>query len=410
MNKVVLDVQNISKCFQLNESKADNLKEAVVDFFLPEKKKGTSFYALKSISFKLLKGETLGIIGKNGAGKSTLLRILSGITRPDKGHIDFYAKSAAVLDVGAGFHPELTGRDNIFLAAQLYGLSKKQIDGCVQQIIDFSGIEKFIDEPVKNYSAGMYLRLAFAVVTQIGADILIFDEVLGVGDAEFQNKVNDYVKEQNGKKSFIIVSHNLLGISKLCSRILHLEHGEWIAEGAHEVVEQYAESSFMNTSKSIADNNHVLINQEIPGTAVILKSASIKGANTNGTNKIFNSEPIEISAVLQNATGNEDVAFQIHDRYDSPLFATCTLEAATIEKQVNGNTETKITCHIPSWFFNKGIFTLNVFVLTEKQNIQLKKTDVLRFEICLDENNSNSLFKHRYPGSVKPLHRWTIKN
>ena len=136
----------------------------------------------------------------------------------------------------------------------------------------------------------------------------------------------------------------------------------------------------------------------------------MQGVNANGTGKILNSEPIEISAVLQNATGNEDVVFQIHDRFDSPLFATSTLEAATIEQQKNGNAETKITCHIPPWFFNKGIFTLNVFVVTGKQNVQLKKNDVLRFEVCLNEHNNHSPFTRHYPGGVKPLHRWTIKN
>lgn len=407
MSEVVLDVKNVSKCFQINESMADSLKETVVGLFSP--KTTSNFYALKNISFKLHEGETLGIIGKNGAGKSTLLRILSGITRPDEGEIDFYGKAASVLDVGAGFHPELTGRENIFLASQLYSLSKKQIAERVQQIIDFSGIGNFIDEPVKNYSAGMYLRLAFAVITQIDADILIFDEVLGVGDAEFQNKVNEYLKEQEGKKSFIIVSHNLLGVSKLCNRVLQLEHGEWIAEGAQEVVAKYAESSFAATANNGNDVNHVLLNEKIEGTEVLLRSVSVQAANTT-TNKILNSDAIEISAVLVNADGNEDVVFQIHDRFGTPLFATSTLEAKKIETQHTESGETKITCHIPPWFFNRGVFTLNVFVVTEKQNIQLKKNDVLRFEVYLAKTEITSAFTHRYPGALKPLHRWTIKN
>ena len=408
MNEVVLDVKNVSKCFQLNESRADSLKETMVELF--SSRSTSTFYALKNVSFKLYEGETLGIIGKNGAGKSTLLRILSGITRPDEGEIDFYGKAASVLDVGAGFHPELTGRENIFLAAQLYGLSKKQIAERVQQIVDFSGIGNFIEEPVKNYSAGMYLRLAFAVITQIDADILIFDEVLGVGDAEFQNKVNEYLKEQEGRKSFIIVSHNLLGVSKLCNRVLQLEHGEWIAEGAQEVVTKYVESSFAASAHSGNDVNHVLLDEKIPGSDVILKSVSINNGDYSAKAKILNSDAIEISAVLINAGGNEDVVFQIHDRFDSPLFATSTLEAEKIEMQRIESGETKITCHIPPWFFNKGVFTLNVFVVTEKQNIRLKKNDVMRFEVCLAKTELASAFTDRYPGALKPLHRWTIKN
>jgi ABC-type polysaccharide/polyol phosphate transport system ATPase subunit len=240
MNEVVLEVKNISKSFLLRESKADNLKEVITSAFSGKKSAKDNFHALSNLSFNLHKGESLGIIGKNGAGKSTLLKILSGITQPDEGEINFFGRAVSILDIGAGFHPELSGRENVYLSGALYNFSRKEIEAKFDEIVSFSGVEKFIDEPVKNYSSGMYLRLAFAIITCLDADIYLIDEVINVGDANFQMKCKTRIEElMDAGKTMLIASHNLNEISVLCSRIILLEDGVIVETGNSDVIQKY---------------------------------------------------------------------------------------------------------------------------------------------------------------------------
>ena len=191
--------------------------------------KGTSDYvwALQDINFEVERGEVLGIIGKNGAGKSTLLKILSRVTAPTTGNIKFGGRVASLLEVGTGFNGEMTGRENIFLNGAILGMTKKEIAGKMDEIIDFSGCERYIDTPVKRYSSGMYVRLAFAVAAFLEPDILIIDEVLAVGDAEFQKKAIGKMQDisQKGGRTVLFVSHNMAAIRQLCTRGIILENG-----------------------------------------------------------------------------------------------------------------------------------------------------------------------------------------
>ena len=185
------------------------------------------FWALKDINFEVKKGEVLGIIGKNGAGKSTLLKILSRITEPTGGRIEIYGRIASLLEVGTGFNPELSGRENVYLNGTILGMTKKEIDLKFDEIIDFSGVEKFIDTPVKRYSSGMKVRLAFAVAAHLDPEILIIDEVLAVGDAEFQKKCLGKMHDvaENEGRTVLFVSHNMSAVQTLCSRSVVLENG-----------------------------------------------------------------------------------------------------------------------------------------------------------------------------------------
>lgn len=200
------------------------------------------FWALKDINLEIGRGEIIGIIGKNGAGKSTLLKILTGITPPTEGEIKLKGRVASLLEVGTGFHPELTGRENIFLNGAILGMTKKEILKKFDDIVEFSGIEKFLDTPVKRYSSGMYVRLAFSVAAHLEPDILLVDEVLAVGDAEFQKKClgkMDEVTKQAGR-TILFVSHNMDAISRLCKKTILLDQGKIIASGdTNEVVEKY---------------------------------------------------------------------------------------------------------------------------------------------------------------------------
>jgi lipopolysaccharide transport system ATP-binding protein len=211
-------------------------------------------WALQNINFEVKQGEVLGIIGKNGAGKSTLLKILSKVTAPTRGEIKVKGRIASLLEVGTGFHPELTGRENIFLNGAILGMSKSEIRSKFDEIVAFSGVEKYIDTPVKRYSSGMYVRLAFAVAAHLEPEILIVDEVLAVGDAEFQKRCLGKMKDvSNQGRTVLFVSHNIQAIESLCDRVILMENGTKKTElPKHETIKNYIENSLMQTrSKSL---------------------------------------------------------------------------------------------------------------------------------------------------------------
>jgi lipopolysaccharide transport system ATP-binding protein len=207
------------------------------------------FWALKDVSFEVHKGEVIGIIGRNGAGKSTLLKILSQITTPTEGEVDIFGRVGSLLEVGTGFHPELTGRENIFLSGSILGMRKREIEGKFDEIVKFAEIDKFIDTPVKRYSSGMYVRLAFAVAAHLDPEILVIDEVLAVGDAGFQKKCLGKMGEisQEGR-TVLFVSHNMAAVQNLCMKGIVLESGKIIYNGPMEsAISSYLQSNFLQT-------------------------------------------------------------------------------------------------------------------------------------------------------------------
>lgn len=231
MASPIIEVRNLSKVYRLGEIGATSLREEAERKWRrlrgkePKEPEG-DFWALKDVSFDVAPGEVLGIIGKNGAGKSTLLKILSRITEPSSGEIRLRGRVAALLEVGTGFHQELTGRENIYLNGTILGMKKREIDAKLDEIIDFSGIEKHIDTPVKRYSSGMNVRLGFAVAAHLEPEILIVDEVLAVGDAEFQKKCIGKMRDVAGHgRTVIFVSHNMAAVERLCGDVIVLRGG-----------------------------------------------------------------------------------------------------------------------------------------------------------------------------------------
>ncbi|HEY7391306.1 MAG TPA: ABC transporter ATP-binding protein [Bryobacteraceae bacterium] len=197
------------------------------------------FYALKRVSFEVNTGESLAVIGPNGAGKSTLLGLLAGLATPDSGSVEVHGRVAALLELGSGFHPDLTGRENVRLNASLLGLSRNQTKAAFDSIVDFSGIADFIDEPLRTYSSGMMMRLAFAVAVNVDPDILLIDEVLAVGDAAFQAKCFERIREfRRAGRALVCVSHGAAMIRELCDRAIWLDHGELMMEGTVDKVLQ----------------------------------------------------------------------------------------------------------------------------------------------------------------------------
>ncbi|HLP22351.1 MAG TPA: ABC transporter ATP-binding protein [Chitinophagales bacterium] len=409
MNETVLEVKNISKSFRINESRKDSLKETIAGLFSSATAATTQFYALKNISFELKQGEVLGIIGKNGAGKSTLLKILSGIITPDEGEINFYCRSASVLEIGAGFHPELSGRENIYLAAQLYGLSKAETTKKYQSIVDFSGIEKFINEPVKNYSAGMYLRLAFAVVSHIDADILIFDEVLSVGDNEFQLQCQQHIQSltQSGK-AIIIVTHNMRDALQYCSRIMKLDSGNTEDLGEpQEVINKYIKHSVdLSARKTNAVYNFVQWGDK--GAQKNFRVVSSRITKAEGAGGINLNEAFNIVTEVEMLTPDDiGCVYHVLDSTGSPVFTSFSQEDRANRTLRSGTLE--FTCHFPANLFNQGLFKLSLFI-TDRENEIYHLGEAFYFEISLpEENTDDNFFYKKYPGPLRPKLNWKIE-
>lgn len=236
--ELAIKVRDIWKDFRLYQDKNQSIKEV----FLKRKRADfETFWALKGVSFNVKKGITLGLIGDNGSGKSTMLKILAKILRPKKGKVEIDGKISALLELGTGFHPELTGRENVYLNGSILGLSRKEIDSRFDTIVEFSELEQFIDTPVKNYSSGMYVRLGFAVSTNVDPDILLIDEILAVGDESFQRKSLDKLYQLKAeKKTIIVVSHALASVADICDEVIWLEKGKVRKIGeARKVVDAY---------------------------------------------------------------------------------------------------------------------------------------------------------------------------
>jgi lipopolysaccharide transport system ATP-binding protein len=299
MPSFAIDVRSISKKYDLGEG------GGVLNLF---RRTSEKFWALRDVSFEIREHEAVGIVGSNGAGKSTLLKILSRVTAPTLGRARICGRMGTILEVGTGFHPELTGRENIYLSGTILGMRKSEIDRRFDEIVDFAGVEKFIDTPVKRYSSGMYVRLAFAVAAHLDPDILIVDEVLAVGDVAFQRKClakMDSSINQDGR-TIIFVSHNMQAIRSLCSRALLLEQGSLVADGpVSDVLAKYAagqQTSFDVRERSLRDRLN-----RTRGHARIA-AFSISGPGQSGLQKwTFNSgDALELN-----------IAYEIHESIDS---------------------------------------------------------------------------------------------
>ena len=233
----VIYCDNLGKCYHIYSRPIDRLKQTI---YRGRRQFFREFWALKDISFSVRKGETVGIIGSNGAGKSTLLQVICGILRPTVGKMRVHGKVAALLELGAGFNPEFTGRENIYINASVLGMTRSEIDERLEDIVRFADIGQFIDQPVKNYSSGMFVRLAFAIAINVSPDILVIDEALAVGDIRFQHKCVVRIREFCKKGTLLFVSHNISAVKELCSRVIWIESGRIRMDGKpKDVIEKY---------------------------------------------------------------------------------------------------------------------------------------------------------------------------
>jgi lipopolysaccharide transport system ATP-binding protein len=255
-NDISISVSNVFKKYIIGKQKESSLRGSLKGFFNRKSLQGNEFMALNNVSFDIKKGDIVGIIGKNGAGKSTLLKILSQITKPTEGRIEINGRIASLLEVGTGFHPELTGRENIYLNGTILGMTRKEVRSKFDEIVEFSGVEKFIDTAVKHYSSGMYVRLAFAVAAHLEPEILIIDEVLAVGDAEFQKKCLGKMQDvANQGRTVLFVSHNMASVRSLCNKGLLLSKGEILFSGTvQETLDLY--TKYDSNRQTIIDTSN----------------------------------------------------------------------------------------------------------------------------------------------------------
>lgn len=402
---VVLEVKNVSKGFLLSEALRTNLKEVLTGIF-GSRQPDKTFHALQDISFELSKGEVLGIIGKNGAGKSTLLKILSGITLPDKGEINFYGRPVSILDVGAGFHPELSGVENILMVGQLYGINRKAMQAKVEEIVRISGIGKFAYEPVKNYSSGMYVRLAFSLVIGLDADIMIFDEVLGVGDADFQLTVMEHIKRMiERKRSIIIVTHNPRDIVNLCDKVVEIEGGKVKAAGGTEVLQAYLDATV---------DNHVSLKQiyneasfDNPTQGSIIQRVSIA---QNGEAEMYGDTPIDVSLSISNTVGTDlSFALRITDIRGNALLSTGTDIGSNGRLEIKQGEHT-VVCTIPADLFSHGTYLLSVFVLKGGEQLLERHKSILQFSVGRNRNFPNTTLYNGSQTSLVVPFAWGYKN
>ena len=249
MHDVALEVNHLTKSFRVHSEKTNSLKQLIT------RRSGSryeEFTAVKDVTFDVREGEVFGVIGQNGSGKSTLLKCMAGILQPNQGTVTVHKRMSALLELGAGFHPELSGRENVFLNAAILGMGRKEIAGRFDEIVEFSGLENFIDAPVKTYSSGMYVRLAFAVAINVDPRLLIVDEILAVGDVTFQQRcLEKFVDFRNDGRTIVLVTHDLGSVKNMCDRAIWLTHGVVTGEGdPAELVEAYTEMMLGNRNRN----------------------------------------------------------------------------------------------------------------------------------------------------------------
>jgi lipopolysaccharide transport system ATP-binding protein len=357
--------------------------------------KGNSKYvwAIEDINFEAKKGEVLGIVGRNGAGKSTLLKILSKVTAPTKGQIKIKGRIASLLEVGTGFHPELTGRENIFLNGAILGMTKAEIRSKFDEIVAFSGVEKYIDTPVKRYSSGMYVRLAFAVAAHLEPEILIVDEVLAVGDAEFQKKCLGKMKDVSSQgRTVLFVSHNMAAVKSLCNRGILMERGKVIFSGsADETVEHYMRINAQNLKPSV----HFEIPDNAPGNSFVkLKSVAVKPENPFITDEVH----IQISFWNYSESPIVKLAIDLIDLNDDVVFGS------GFDFKTNAENVCVGTCIIPADLLNDGVYALNMYFNSQELRPLWNSVNVINFEVA-DKERNNAYFG-KINGAVRPKLNW----
>nr|WP_315488784.1 ABC transporter ATP-binding protein [uncultured Rhodoferax sp.] len=424
---VVISIEGLSKRYVIDHRRKDrhsSLRDALANGMKSLSHRWTDpsivqhseptteeFWALKDVSFDIRQGDRIGVIGRNGAGKSTLLKILSRITEPTSGKVKIRGRIASLLEVGTGFHPELTGRENIFLNGAILGMGKAEIKGKFDAIVDFAEVEKFLDTPVKRYSSGMYVRLAFSVAAHLEPEILIVDEVLAVGDAQFQKKCLGRM-ETVGKegRTVIFVSHNIGAVRSLCSRAVLLNNGSLVMDDeVNKVVENYT-SSFDSaiTGKVVEAVDEVGLLQN--ASAVVTKIAVCDATHTPEFS-IDTDTPFQIEVSYNISRDHAFVGLNIivHDSEGRCVFGTINNHEYNWYGKAMPAGQYKSTCYIPNHFFNNGIYSIGLALFGENFSDQVSRGGLMIIQIN-DGMEVRGDYLGIYASATRPLFEWKTES
>lgn len=354
-------------------------------------------WSLKDINFEIEQGDAVGIIGRNGAGKSTLLKILSRVTSPTTGSVKIKGRIASLLEVGTGFHPELTGRENIYLNGAILGMRKAEIKRKFDEIVDFSGVERYIDTPVKRYSSGMYVRLAFAVAAYLESEILVVDEVLAVGDAEFQKKclgkMGDVSKGEG--RTVLFVSHNMEAVKNLCNKAICLDKGGLLDyDNSNVIIDLYVKKN-MDTYSTVSqlDEKQSLVHD-------ICKIEHVMVSKANETNnidtEIYLGDPIKITIEIELLTSSNNISLGIELFNQAQV---CVFKLASMSFNETGRYTA--SCIIPPHLLNDDVYSANIYVFQNRSVILKALSEVLQFRVI--EKTHDESWYGKWIGVVRPV-------
>ncbi len=417
--KPIIQVSNLSKQYRLgaNEATYGSLRESLMNMASVPLKllrrgmragggaSGELVWALRDINFDVAPGEVVGVIGRNGAGKSTLLKILSRITEPTTGQVDLYGRVGSLLEVGTGFHPELTGRENIFLNGAILGMRREEITRKFDEIVAFAEMGKFLDTPVKRYSSGMYMRLAFAVAAYLEPEVLVVDEVLAVGDVQFQKKclgkMGEVAKEG---RTVLFVSHNMAAVQSLCRRAIWLEQGRVEMDGeAGTVVSSYLKHSFSSLAEQRWDDL-----QTAPGNErVRLRSARVRPVEGTPADPITVRTPFVIEFEFYNLQPDARLNLSLHIYNEQGVIA---FNAVPYQEPVwHGKPFPaglfRSACYVPGDLLNDGVHRVELLVVRDEGFVLHREDDVLVFDVR-DSMETRGGWHGRWVGVVRPNLRW----
>lgn len=413
--KPIIHVTGLGKEYTIGSqaSAYSTIREALTQatkslFSAQQSRSQEKIWALRNLDFDVQTGEVVGVIGRNGAGKSTLLKILSRITEPTTGRIEMRGRVGSLLEVGTGFHPELTGRENIFLNGSILGMSRREIQQRFDEIVEFAEIKKFIDTPVKRYSSGMYLRLAFAVAAHLETEILLVDEVLAVGDASFQRKCLSKMEDVAHRgRTVLFVSHNMSAVQRLCSRVIYLSQGIVVEQGDPKTaIKLYLAEGLAQPGERVWQSP-----AEAPGDEVARLKA-VRGRNLQGEVSaefsVRESWYVEIEFwVLSPAFINVNVYF--YDESGSLVFMSGDFQDSRWQEQPRPVGVHRSRCLIPKDLLNDGTLRVLVGLATPPTTLRALERDAAYFEITDDvsQEGARGFYPGSWPGgAVRPALKW----
>ena len=401
----VITVENISKQYIIDHQKgkgANTLRDVIAanfrQVFNGQKKQESvtreEFWALRDVNFSIEQGDRVGIVGHNGAGKSTMLKVLSKIIEPTTGTVRIRGRVASLLEVGTGFHPELTGRENIYLNGSLLGMSRNEIKKQFDEIVAFAGVEKFLDTPVKRYSSGMYVRLGFAISAHLDPEIMIVDEVLAVGDAEFQKKSLGKMRDNSASgRTIIFVSHNLTAVQALCNKTLYFEKGQLIEQGeTNQVIASYLSKVSRTRLLRAWDTP-----EDAPGNDLVrIRRIELTPDYQDELTHIDVRTPMKLRFEFWNLMDRANLNLSMHL---NSLTGECIFNVGT-QSRPYGKGLIAGECTIPGYFLNDGSYTISVMVVKDTVTPLYTMDEGITFDV--EDHREGIAWYGKWPGYVRP--------